>query len=463
MSEDKGGFGSVAFALVFAVCFGAVGMFATWVMVSTVYEGWSAREWVRVKADVVAYGGGKIAYRYRVGERDFSGDKLGPGLISGGEIDDALDARISSAQSEQKPITVFVNPDDPRQSVVDAEIPWQLVLFMTPFALAFGGVGLGALVVAVKLALPGSQEKEAKAKPQVAGSGAGFLWLFAFFWNSLAFPIALIAVPEMIRDGEWLGLLVLIFPLVGLLLVWAAIASTWSAIKLGRAEFHLQNAEPRLGSVVAGFLTGKRVKAGDTYRVKLACVTGVEAGSTPLEHWQQDKTLRVSQTPGGPRLSFSFDTPERLPAAAGERDENTKWRAEFFLQGEPKAAYTFYFDMLPPPGAGMVDVAGEEEDGEDLDLEDQPVPAGIPKGLEGIAAFVGKERIEERLGAMSHAERAQLHARFENLTPGQKQAIEKFGKYAHYGPLVKKLVIAAIVLFFLVQMAGVVSVFLLSD
>ena len=462
MSQDKGGFSSVAFALVFAVCFGSVGAFASWVMGSTVYEGWAAREWVRVKADIVTYGGGNIAYKYRVGERDYTGDKLGPGPLSGGEVDEALDARLSTAQSEQKPITVFVDPENPQRSMVDPEIPWQLVLFMTPFAFAFGGVGLGALVVAVKLLLPGASEAEAKAKPQVAGSGAGFLWIFAFFWNSLAFPIALIAIPEMIQSGEWLGLLILIFPLVGVLILWGAIATTWSGIKLGRAEFHLQDAEPRLGSVVTGYLAGKRVMPGDTFRVRLSCVTGIESGS-PLEHWHQDKTLRTSQTPGGARLSFSFDTPERLPPAAGERDENTKWRAEFFPQGESKAAYTFYFDMLPPAGAAMVEEDDEEEPATGFEDDEQPVPAGIPKGLEGIAAFVGKERIQERLDAMSTSERAQLHARFDSLTTTQKQALEKFGKYAHYGPLIKKLVIAAIVLFFLVQMAGVASLFLFSD
>ena len=459
MSEDrKGNMGGVVFALIFAVCFGAVGVFAVWVMGSTVLDGISARDWVRVKADVVSYGGGNIAYKYKVGEREFQGDKLGPGPLAASEIDEALDARISTARSEQKPITVFVNPDNPQQSLVDPEIPWQLVVFMTPFALGFGGVGVGALVVGGKL-LFGGDAPEQKTTVQTAGSGAGFLWIFAFFWNSLAFPISLIAVPDMIRSGEWWGLLILIFPLVGLLLIWAAISTTWSGIRLGRVEFHLQGSEHRLGSVVSGYITGKRVKPGDAYRVTMACITKADDGSARLTHWSQEKNLRVAQTPQGARVSFSFDTPDRLPPAAGERTDTTDWRAQFFVQGESAPAYTFYFQMLPPAGATMVDDEPEDQ----IDLEEQPVPAGIPKGLEGIAAFVGKERIEERIEAMSTTERAQLHAHIDQLTPGQKQALEKFGKYAHHGPLIKKLVIAVIVLFVLVQFAGVASFMLFGN
>jgi hypothetical protein len=456
--EKQGGVSSALFALVFAVCFGGVGAFATWVMGSTVLEGWAAREWVRVKADVVSYGGGNVAYKYRVGEREYTGDKLGPGPLSGGEVDDELDARISTAQAERKPITVFVDPEAPQKSVVDPEIPWQMVLFMTPFAFGFGGVGLGALVVAGKL-LFGSGSAKPKTHVEAAGTGAGFLWIFAFFWNSIAFPIAFIAVPEMLRSGEWLGLLVLLFPLVGVLILWGAIATTWRLLKVGRAEFHLQNREPRLGGEVAGFVTGRRFQPGDGYRVRLVCVT--EENNAPLlEHWSKERNLRVTQTPQGPRLSFGFDTPERLPAAAGARDESTQWQVRIFAEGDAQTPlFTFRFEMLPREGAAMVEVDDEVP----VDLVEQPVPAGIPQGLEGIAAFVGHERLQEKIASLSTTERAQLHERFAQLPPSQREALANLGKYATYLPLVKKLAFWAIGLFIAIHVLGVVAAIVASS
>jgi hypothetical protein len=56
-----------------------------------------------------------------------------------------------------------------------------------------------------------------------------FLWIFAFFWNAMSWPIAFLAVPDIVEKGEWVGLLVLLFPLVGLGLLWAAVSATWNA------------------------------------------------------------------------------------------------------------------------------------------------------------------------------------------------------------------------------------------
>ena len=43
---------AVLFCLIFAAVFGGVGVFATWVIAATIYDGMRAENWVRVKADV---------------------------------------------------------------------------------------------------------------------------------------------------------------------------------------------------------------------------------------------------------------------------------------------------------------------------------------------------------------------------------------------------------------------------
>jgi hypothetical protein len=457
MSESGRGGGAVV-ALVFMLTFGAVGVFASWAIGSTLADGWAVRDWVRVKAEVVKYGSGELQYRYRVGDKDYTGDTLGVGFLQSSEVADDVDARLSAALAEHKPVTVFVDPDRPARSVVDPEIPWKMVLFMLPFALGFGGVGLGAGYVFVRSFFPESEE--AKAPTMAAGPGAGAwpLWVFAFFWNALAFPISFIAVPEMMRSGEYLGLLILIFPLVGVLILWGAIRSTWLAIRMGGSDIRLQPFPPRLGEVVSGFVTFRRgVAAGASFKVRLVCTSvGQESIAT---HWKAEKDARVVQGPQELRLAFGFDTPDRLPPSAGERDEPTHWRLELYRPGEMGSpAYAFAFEVLPPLGA---EHESEEEHEAVVEEEEEQLAVAAPMApaVQNLLKALGGE---EKLAAMSPRDRLKFNARMDAMTPEQRAAIEKIGSYAHMMPLAKKALFWAIGLFVLVQVAGVVAVFLFS-
>jgi hypothetical protein len=220
--------------LVFAVPFGGIGAFAAWMIGTMVHDGQRAQEWVKVRATVTA----PKEYVYVFNGREYHGARLGLDPIdSTDNIDDwhdAMASHMSAAMAEKKPITVFVNPEAPAESVVDREVRWKLVLFLSIFALVFGGVGVGALFAGVR-ALFGKKAVEASQRGRRAQAnqqaGVGFLWIFAFFWNAMSFPIAILVVPDAWREGEYAALLVLLFPLIGVLILWGAIAATISAIR----------------------------------------------------------------------------------------------------------------------------------------------------------------------------------------------------------------------------------------
>lgn len=230
--------GTLLACLVFALAFGAVGAGATWALVGTVRDGLRAADWVRVKATVDAFDrNGGVSYRYTVGGVEYHGDRLGASPLGGTDnLDswhDDMRRLLSAAMDEKRPITVFVNPENPSQSMVDNTLRWKLVVAMLPFALGFGGVGVGALVVLLRT-LTKREEAETPALPRVtrsASSGLGTTWLFTLMWNVISFPIAIIAVPGIIAEGEWVGLLVLLFPIIGVLLLWGAISATIAALK----------------------------------------------------------------------------------------------------------------------------------------------------------------------------------------------------------------------------------------
>jgi uncharacterized membrane protein len=113
--------------------------------------------------------------------------------------------------------------------MVDREIRWKLLVFFLPFALAFGGVGVGALYMLVRTLVPASPRSRRRGND----NSPLMLWVFAFFWNAISFPIAILFVPQVIEEGEWLGLFVLLFPLIGVLIVWGAIMGTVNYFRHG--------------------------------------------------------------------------------------------------------------------------------------------------------------------------------------------------------------------------------------
>jgi hypothetical protein len=249
-----GKLGGVLACLLFAIPFGGVGAWATWAIGTTLMEAHRAQDWVKVRATVdqasLHEAGGSDGgttylaegrYRYSYGGRQYTGTRLGISTVGGSDnIDDwhqEVNARLADAKAAGRPVTVWVNPEDPAQAVFDRELRWREVLFLVPFSLAFGGVGVGALVAMVHvLKGTGGEGGATQAVNRAVGAGATgrggsarFLWVFAFFWNALSWPIAFLAVPGIVRDGEWVGLLVLLFPLVGLGLLWAAVSASWNA------------------------------------------------------------------------------------------------------------------------------------------------------------------------------------------------------------------------------------------
>ena len=358
-----GKLGAALFCLLFAVPFGGVGAFATYGIYKMIHDGVRAKEWVRVKAEVT----GDASYRYTFKGATYSGDRLGTMPFNGTSDVDDFDDRVGSlfaqAREEKKPITVFVNPDNPAESMVDRQIRWMLMLFFVPFALAFGGVGVGMLV-AIVFILRGDRKATKKDRAAAAAaatavsqqsSGAGFLWIFAFFWNSIAFPIAALTVPDIIRSGEWVGLLVLLFPLVGVGLLWAAIAATVQRFRRGRARIHLASGEVRVGGAVEGHVAYHGgVTPGELFVVRLVCLRhfgpAIDEDSVST-HWNRLLDARAVKEGDGVRVPFRIEIPAGAPPTTPEGDEaiHYTWQVEVKpQQGVEALADRRVIDVLPP-------------------------------------------------------------------------------------------------------------------
>ena len=211
--------------LAFALAFGLVGAAGTWGAGSALWEGYRSSDWVRVRAQVEAFDGSTARYRYTVDGHEHVGTRIvfSP-MQEMGWIPDATADRLEASLRERKPLLASFDPDDASQAVVERDVPWAEAILVAPFALLFLLMGLGALRAFLRTST--GQRPWLDAGAANAGMGVGGLWAFALVWNAMAFPASVLFVPQMLEEQEWLGLLVLLFPLVGLGVLYAAFRVT---------------------------------------------------------------------------------------------------------------------------------------------------------------------------------------------------------------------------------------------
>ncbi|MDQ3027530.1 MAG: DUF3592 domain-containing protein [Pseudomonadota bacterium] len=439
MTRKKEKLGTVLFCMIFVLTFGAVGAGAWWVIGATIHDGMRAKEWVRVKAELVSYDQGNVSYKYKFGDRQYSGDRLGSNAVGGTDDIDGwhhdMNEYLNDARTGSKPLMVWVNPDNPAESMVDREIRWKFLVFALVFGLTFGGVGLGALIAGIVSLFPKRQGK-GRRKRSGAGATVAGLWLFAFFWNAIAFPVSFLTVPEMIADGAWMGLLIMIFPLIGLMILWAAIHATWGLLRRGGADLVLSGDKPQPGRPLSGHIAfAKGVKAGQNFRVRLEARDASDDGNSLRTVWSKEVKACVANSGGGPRITFRFDPPANVRADS--------WRLEAIAPGRAaEVKYGFDVAMQPAPEEDLVPVAAA--------FDDEPMPAALGPGLEHVEKMLN--------GAGVKLTRDQM-GKFKELMPEQRAQVAKLVKWA---PTAKKAVIWVFGIYIAVQLAGLI-VSLLAD
>jgi hypothetical protein len=133
---------------------------------------------------------------------------------------------------------------------------WKAGAFMSVFALVFGGAGVGLIAAGIAGRRAAEQRAIAAARhpaepwvwradwaqgsiEDTGRKGTYLLWAFAALWNLIAWPTAALVVRAALEQGNRLALLGLLFPLVGIVLVVAAVRGTWRERKFGVSVFDL--------------------------------------------------------------------------------------------------------------------------------------------------------------------------------------------------------------------------------
>jgi hypothetical protein len=393
--------GAALFAVVFALGFGAVGAFALHTLAGQLSGWWQARSWQPVSATVVSAelktSSGESTsykalarYRYVVDGQTHEGNRIDLGGASNNAWHQEQYARLKHALSAQRPIEVWIDPADPTHSVVDRDLRLRDLVLMVPFATLFPMVSIGALWVLVRLFRTPADDASWQAKKAAANgreiksdarTSARVTWFFAIFWNLISFPLAFAVVPGHGSFGAWL--LVLLFPLVGLLLIWMAAAQTLRLRRTGEITIHLSPTQPRLGQAFTVNATFTRTPPAGEHVFTLICE---EVDTRPEDtryrtKWKQERAVQLA----GTYAAVTFSPPPHLPPSERDAPVFHRWRVLLAMPGgkDERAFDVTLFagreDSAPAPGAeepidAAIDEATDEEIG---DVIARPVPPSI--------------------------------------------------------------------------------------
>jgi len=167
------------------------------------------------------------------------------------------------------------------------------------------------------------------------GSAAAGLWFFALLWNAIAFPVGLIvpfAKQNEHNNAKWIAM---VFPLIGILLLIAAIRQTMLRRKFGVSSLKLGEMPARPGSVVAGTVTvAAPLETSEGVAVRLYCVHRRTSGSGKNRSthestlWEDELPAATAVRQGTTtQIPFRFTLPPSAPQTdKRDSDDQRFWR-----------------------------------------------------------------------------------------------------------------------------------------
>ncbi|MDX8398617.1 MAG: DUF3592 domain-containing protein, partial [Gallionellaceae bacterium] len=183
----------------------------------------------------------------------------------------------------------YVNPSDAGDSMLFATPVWDVVLSKVLIGIIFGGIGVAGLYLLRKGDRTTQKEIELEKRyprepwkwkenwemgqlKSLSGAMTWVWWCIAFFWNILSAPIFFI-LPGEIEDGNFLALLGLIFPLVGVYFLITAIRSTSNSILYGNTTLDLVTHPGKVGGEFQAIIVLNRsiILLGEI-TLKLTCI-----------------------------------------------------------------------------------------------------------------------------------------------------------------------------------------------
>jgi len=260
-------------------------------------------------------------------------------------------------------------------------MPRQRAITTLSFIAVCGGLvalitGINAKKMAMQAPAPKSPVRETTDKPWLnredwasgriaSGSRKSVLliWIFTLFWNAVSAPVVFLGLPAELHKGNYAILIALLFPIVGVGMIFYAANATLAWRKFGQSIFEMAAVPAALGGTLEGeiqVITRLQPKHG--LHLRLSCIRQTTTGGGKNRHteekilWQDEKWLGADlpQTDlNATGVPIFFKLPADQPESIVGSGDGIHWRLEASakLRG-PNFHATFdvpVFKLAEPP------------------------------------------------------------------------------------------------------------------
>jgi len=384
--------------LLFGLFFAGGGFFMLSETALPLWQNWQRMQgWQPNDAHLLSFSGAenetRVHYRYEYGGVSYRGNSVGVSEIKDniGPWHRDMQAYLGRIKRSGDTLPIWVNPFNPSQAVIDRDMRWGLFALASGFCSVFILIGLGVIYASIR----SSNKIPARRRPSLwdmrkrwqqaqadgssslgflefcqqnyaesgkpgpdnttpvdwqsrkgwedariksdASKGALFFWGFAVFWNAVSIPVSFV-LPRELEQDNYAALLVLLFPAVGLFLIYKAIQRTLEYRHFGRVLFTMDPFPGAIGGHVGGTIQVKnldyrRAREAQNLSVTLECVYSYVSGSGKDRSrresikWAERGRPKIDNAIEGINLVLRFDVPEHLPQADVEQgDAYHYWR-----------------------------------------------------------------------------------------------------------------------------------------
>ncbi len=167
---------------------------------------------------------------------------------------------------------------------------------------------------------------------------AVLLWIVVLFWCIASVGISLAVVPAQWQAGNHFALIALVFPVIGLALIFFALRTTLAWRRFGKSVFEMKSVPAAVGGALAGKIRvygNSRPEHG--WHVALSCFRRTTSGpvnnlkTTEKILWRDEKWLRPDLPQTGSHaigIPVFFQLPGDKPESTPDTGDGIHWRLE---------------------------------------------------------------------------------------------------------------------------------------
>jgi len=343
--------------------FAGVGFFV-FITIPTLSSWSAAKDWVETPAQLISQRletshdddsttyQATASFEYYFAGAQYQGNRvsLSSGSDNIGSYQQDMARKLAGIEASGGGFNVWVDPNNPANSIIDRELRVPLLLFESMFFLIFSAVGLGGIIFSFRHAKntrslentdPSSPwlGKAYWASPTIKSNvktSSNMMLVFAIFWNLISLSAFFIAV-ESYKEGELLGLAALIFPLIGVGLLWFAVKLKRSFRETGPMPLNLDPYPGSIGGQFGGTIALAKRNLGTlkSSNVELSCVKRYRSGKETKKKvlWQTRMIPLVEDSSMGKDIVFCFDLPPDLAESeVSDRLPYRSWKLDLELE-----------------------------------------------------------------------------------------------------------------------------------